>query len=114
MKISQKGEKMFSTDALGLLKYILIYFGLVFLAKEAVWEKLTETGKDRFDIVVDIGFGWTIVTYYMVDSIISFVQNPTKEVPYIIIGLFIYITLISYYSSKAKLKDEKERVNKYI
>ncbi|MDP3935703.1 MAG: hypothetical protein Q8Q56_01765 [Alphaproteobacteria bacterium] len=81
----------------------------MFLAKEAVSAKLTETGKDRFDIVFELGVGWTIFAYYMFDSIISFVQNPTKNIFFIIIGVFILLTLTSYYSGKAKVNRRKNK-----
>lgn len=100
---------MFSTDALGLLKYMLMYYGLVFLAKEAVWEKLTETGKDRFDIVVSIGFGWTIFLYFTLEGILSVFNDSSKEIPYLYILLFFLITLSSYYSGKSITRRRKKK-----
>lgn len=100
---------MFSTDALGLLKYILIYYGLIFLAKEAVWAKLTETGKDWFNIVVSIGFGWTIFIYVTLQGIISVFNGSSKEIPYLYILLFFLITLSSYYSGKSIARRRKKK-----
>lgn len=100
---------MFSTDTLEYFKYMLMYYGLVFLAKEAVWEKLTETGKDRFDILVSIGFGWTIFIYFTLEAIVSVFYDSSKEIPYLYILLFFLITLSSYYSGKSIARRRKKK-----
>jgi amino acid transporter len=103
------GENMDFTNVIGLIIYMLIYYGLVFLVKKVIWAKLSEAGKDRFDMVSELGLGWVIFTYYMFSGIVSFIQKPAKNIFYIIIGAFIFLTLISYYAGKAKVNKRKRK-----
>ena len=100
---------MFSTESLEYIKYMLMYFGLVFLAKEAVWEKLTETGKDRFDIVSGIGFAWTIFLYTSQVDIFSIFQGDFINTIGDRIGSFLLSIVAGYIIGKGFVNRRKRK-----